>query len=356
MARGRYPGAVKLVVSVDKSDDPEVLRVAEEFVWAFGDKEVIRRPERLGLRRHVLSCGDLSREHGSVVVLEDDLYVSPEFYAYAGQALAFYRGRSEIAGISLYAHHLNVHARLRFEPLPDESDVFFLQMASSWGQAWTWEQWRGFRDWYGGHDGPVTAEDNLPDAMVGWPDSSWLKYYTKYMVATGNYFVYPRESLSTNCGDRGVHHRSGTTLFQVPLQLFKSSFRFKPLADSAAVYDAWFELLPSRLDRLTDSLKGYDYSVDLYGTKAPGRLGTAHVLTSRRCRSHVRSFGRTMRPPEMNVIAGVPGQDILLSAVGEVVGAADGQLPQFYPELSSRRLLAMVRARLAGRLGLTKRT
>ena len=50
----------------------------------------------------MLQCGDISYEYGSVIVLEDDLFVSPFFYKYAVEAQEFYRDDNRIGGISLY--------------------------------------------------------------------------------------------------------------------------------------------------------------------------------------------------------------------------------------------------------------
>ena len=52
-----YPCTVKLYISVDKSDTNAVEKCAEEYIWKFGDKEVILHEENLGLRKHVINCG-----------------------------------------------------------------------------------------------------------------------------------------------------------------------------------------------------------------------------------------------------------------------------------------------------------
>ena len=92
---------VPLVISIDHSGNEEVIRIAEEFSWPYGTKRVIAHKKRLGLRRHIISCGDLTGEYGAVMILEDDLYVSPDFYRYASQTLERYGEDFRIAGISL---------------------------------------------------------------------------------------------------------------------------------------------------------------------------------------------------------------------------------------------------------------
>ena len=54
---------VPLIISIDNKapDNQDVLAIANDFKWPFGEKEVIYRPEHMGLRKHILACGDLSR-------------------------------------------------------------------------------------------------------------------------------------------------------------------------------------------------------------------------------------------------------------------------------------------------------
>ena len=75
---------------------------------------------------------------------------------------------------------------------------------------------------------------------------------------------------------------------------------------------AFFEICPARLNRLTDSLAGMDYDVDLYATKRAPHLRAPYVLTTRPARMAARAFGRTLWPHEMNVVAQTPGAEIAL--------------------------------------------
>ncbi|MEJ7683902.1 MAG: hypothetical protein WKG06_39795 [Segetibacter sp.] len=77
---------VNLVISIDyhsSSKHDEVVKIANDFDWKYGFKKIIEHKSNLGLRAHVLSCGDLSEEYDAVIVLEDDIVVSPFFYKYA---------------------------------------------------------------------------------------------------------------------------------------------------------------------------------------------------------------------------------------------------------------------------------
>lgn len=200
--------------------------MAEDFGWRFGDKHVVAHPTRLGLREHILRCGDLSEKYGGVIVLEDDLYVSPEFYEYTLEALAFYRTNSRIAGISLYNYRYNETAKLAFRAIEDGSDCYFMQTASSWGQCWTWDQWRAFRQWYDENREQPAA---IPKNVESWPETSWKKYFIKYVVATDRFFVFPRISLTTNFSNSGTHEIAPGNYLQVPLLMAPMNYRFTSL-------------------------------------------------------------------------------------------------------------------------------
>ena len=153
----RYPDSdVPLVISLDYCESPNgqaTSRIAETFSWPHGPKRIIHRESPLGLRAHVLACGDLVNEYDRIIMLEDDLSVSLEYYAYAVAALDFTQGRDQVAGVALYSRRTNQNAMLPFMPLFDGWDNYYLQVAASWGQAWDRDQWNGFRRWYDGVSG-----------------------------------------------------------------------------------------------------------------------------------------------------------------------------------------------------------
>ena len=124
---------ITLHISIDHSGNEEVVDIAKMFEWKYGEKKVMYHPERLGLRRHIISCGDLTEEYGAVMILEDDLYVSPDYYNYAMQALEKYGDCPQIAGISLNTRKELLESPYPFYPLHTGYDVYFQQFASSCG-------------------------------------------------------------------------------------------------------------------------------------------------------------------------------------------------------------------------------
>jgi hypothetical protein len=319
-------GAVELVISVDYSDDDQVARIARSFEWTAGPKRLIARPRTMGLRNHVLACGDLVSEYEAIVLLEDDLVVSPEFYQYGLKALAFYQRDPVIAGISLYSFMYNEFADVPFGVIDDGNDVYFLQSAVSWGQIWTTAQWTAFRRWLQAHADQerFTA---LPRKVVReWPDTSWKKYFNAYVAAAGKYFVVPRYAMSTNMGDVGTHFGSTVTRFTTPISLARRCFRFTPLAESRCRYDAFFELEADCLKSLAPSLAEFDLCVDLNGTKELSQINAKYVLTSRPTRVTVRSFGLRHLPAELNVILDEPGEYFNVAPREQLLNASEGKL------------------------------
>lgn len=313
---GAYPAGTPLIISLDHSDIEAVSELARSFEWPFGPKRIIQHPVNLGLREHVLRCGDLALEYGAVILFEDDLLAAPHAYDYVRQAMDFFATDDRIGGIALYHYLINEFDSLNFRPVADGSDIYFLQVAASWGQAWTAAQWRSFRTWYAdAKDRPITAADQLPRQIEAWKPSSWKKYYIKYLVETGRYFVYPRVSLSTNTAKPGVHMKRAVSIYQTPIDLAADRhWRFLSLEASLALYDVFYEPKPEMLKRLQPALQAFDFDVDLMGAKPASALHRPLLLSSRPCRKPVLSFGlRSGSTPADDVADGAPGATFSLA-------------------------------------------
>jgi len=319
LEKASYSDPVTLIISIDGGGDKRVREIAEGFQWPFGKKEIIHHKENYGLRRHILSCGDISFDYDGIILLEDDLYVSPQFHNYALSAIRYYHEDDSISGIALYSHGFNETAAFPFYPLLDGSDVFFMQLACSWGQCWTKKQWRLFKNWLK-NKGPYspTGKFMLPGDITLWPESSWKKPFISYMIEKNLFFVFPRQSYTTNFGDAGAHFK-GTENFQVPLQYGAKAPSFVKLSDSLAVYDAFCEILPYCLNRMCEHLNEYDYCVDLYGTKLKSNIAKEYLLTSKQSRKAIMKFGKTMRPLEANIIEKIEGNRLFFARTADCI-------------------------------------
>lgn len=319
LAKSHYVEPVKLIISIDGGGPESVKTVARDFEWEFGPKEVIEHPENMGLRQHILFCGGLSQQYDGIILLEDDLFVSPWFYDYALSALQFYQECPDICGVSLYSYRYNETSYLSFTPLNDGSDTYFMQLPCSWGQAWLKGHWREFELWYEANQiNSFTDDPSLPINISQWPATSWKKYFVKYMVEKNKFFAYPAYSYATNFGDKGQHHQ-GSNLYQVPIGAGQGyGFTFKRFEDSLVKYDVFYEILPECLKSLCIWSFNHDFCVDLHGTKQKENCSAEFVLTTKKCNSFIRSFARIMTPIEMNIIHAMDGNDIFLAPAGEV--------------------------------------
>ena len=310
---------VQLVISIDAGGDQfdQVQAVAARFDWAFGPKQVMVRERPYGLINHVFACGDLVEQFGSIILLEDDLVLSPMAYRYAADALDFYADDPQIAGISLNALWFHGITHEPFSPYLDDGDVFFMQIAWFQGQAYTRQQWARFREWWAGAETAVSPADPMHELFQSFPPTDWFPQKTKYLVQTNRFYVFPRESLSTNFGDSGTHVQ-GTSFFQVPLQGRRASFRFQPLDESVAVYDSFQEMLPERVNQLTNQFAGRDFTVDLYGTRSLANIPTEFVLTTQEMKNPLATFGMARRPLLDNVIYQQPGGGIFFGKTADL--------------------------------------
>ena len=389
IAAASYPEGVSvpLVISIDKSETDEVIGVAEDFSWEYGEKIILKRNPRMGLRNHVLACGDLTHEYGSIIVLEDDLYVSPAFYDYAVKALDFTEGDERVGSISLYNHLFNVHVRRSFAAVDDGYDNWYLQLASSWGQAYSRKQWDAFKIWYDNHLKADLARTNVPANVSGWSDKSWLKYYIAYLIDMDRFTFYPRISYTTNFGDVGSHAVKSDCDLQVPLSGAKGRqhLSFSRLEDSTAVYDSFFEntrLGESVIKQLIteeSTVAGSAVALnvaegsnlrneacriitDLYGYKPVEAMlkedkDIRYVLSSKALPYKiVKSYARAMRPIDENIRCDIPGNDFYLYDVksgAEPVKRADAALSYLYEYrgISAKQMLSMIRYRILEKLG-----
>ena len=182
---------------------------------AFGRVTIVEQPTNLGLAQSVIKgVTKILSESDSIIVLEDDLIVSPDFLEYMNDALSLYR--DEQAVISIHGFTINVDS-----PLPP---TFFLRGADCWGWA-TWRRgWELFEsnahllldrlDASGEVDdfdfgGAYPYRDMLERQARGIVDSWAVRWYASAFLA-GKLTLYPGRSLVRNIGQEGSGTHSQT--------------------------------------------------------------------------------------------------------------------------------------------------
>jgi hypothetical protein len=308
-AQTRAPSTeIPLVISIDQSDNALVTEIAEGYHWKLGQKRVVKHKERQGLKKHILSAGDLVDDFENVVMLEDDLWVSPFLWEYIAQSIGFCELYENIAQVSLYSNVYNETACLPFQPFNDGHDNYYMKVASSWGQLWTRNQWREFKKWLPRfEDKRNKYEAILPANAKRWPETSWKKIFQSYLIDQNKLVLYPRVSLTTNFSDAGTHHVGGDFHLQSPILTFeKPLYNLAPPLESHSVYDEHCERADSYfIDDMLQAFNLPEILVDLYGTKDPGKFAGKYVLTSQEVTGDVLAiFSPGLRPHELNIKGG----------------------------------------------------
>lgn len=303
---------VTLVVSIDQSDlSDEVEMSAQSIPWTHGKKIYKRYKKRQGLKKHILKCGDLTETFGSVIILEDDLVVSPVFYSYALQALNRYADNDKIVGVGLYSHGWNGYSNVSFLPQNNGYDTYFGQFSITWGQCWEKTQWQKFRKWY--FDNQVlNINKSLPANIECWGEKSWGKFFAYYIVENDLYYVIPYVSLSTNYSEIGEHNSIINNAHQVMILDATNHLYQFPTFENGIKYDIFFERILDSSKKICGILCS-DICFNLNGQHRDSG-GKQYLLSSNNNLKYekVFSFGLMLRPIEENVLQEVPGEGISL--------------------------------------------
>jgi hypothetical protein len=133
-------GASELFVFIDGPKHAEdqagvaaVVEIVRSFQWP-GERTVVARDVNLGLSRSITSGIQQvldSREH--VIVIEDDICVAPEFYAYMRSCLRHYEHNPRIFSVTGLRYPFSKPRERRYP-----YDVFLSHRFSSWA----WGTWR----------------------------------------------------------------------------------------------------------------------------------------------------------------------------------------------------------------------
>jgi len=205
------------------------VRALFDRLEGFAQVVLVERQRNLGCAENVIhGVGEVLAQHDRVIVVEDDLQLSPHFLAFMNRALDSYRDRREIISISAASPPV---AALGMQP-EDVPEVYLAPRSVPWGWA-TWDdRWRSV-DWQM-HDYPrqrwnpcwrhrLARGGNdllgmLADQWAGRVDS-WNVRFNHAQAMAGSYSLYPRHSYVSNAGlDGSGRHCRATDSYPVDLQ------------------------------------------------------------------------------------------------------------------------------------------
>lgn len=331
---------VTLYISIDHGEySQEIYAIANKFNWTYGDKVIIKHDRNLGLKKHILGVGELTKNHEFIIVLEDDLFVSPHFFKFSRAAFDYYKSTESVFGISLYSPKINETTLGPFYPIK-KSDIFFLQLPCSWGQVWYRESWDRFSEWLNINDDTESLYNkiSLPNNIKRWSSKSWKKLQLVYMIENELFYVYPCESYTTNYGETGEHVMS-TSFFQVQTVEFFRMPIFDPFSSDSVVYDSWCELVHIDSEYIPD---GIVFDIDINGTK---KIFTSdYVLTTKKSSQPIICFGDNLFPLEYNVIKGNVSSygRIVLSHKGHLKRSFSSRLGYYFRMFNIKKSMSMI--------------
>ena len=241
------------------------VRSACSSVSGFASVKIVEQQSNLGLSRSVVSgVTEMCNTFGRVIVLEDDLVVSPYFLDYMNAALHIYEREESV--FSIHGYVFPVGTRL--------PETFFLLGADCWGWA-TWARaWRNFetdgnklldnlsrRNLTGRFDfnGAYDYSGMLRQQIDGQIDS-WAIRWQASALLMGGLTLYPGRSLVRNIGfdDTGTHG-SATTEFDVDVSDTPIRVDRIPLVENEAALVAFTDyyraLRPTRMHRAVSRLR-----------------------------------------------------------------------------------------------------
>lgn len=194
----------------------EAVRKCVESVSGFASVTRVYRQQNLGLAKSIIDgVSQALRAHDCVIVLEDDLQLSPHFLQYMNSGLNCYRNDEQVASIHGYWYPTSA-------PLPE---TFFLKGADCWGWA-TWSRaWAHFEP-----DGrrlladvhsrnlsrEIDYDGNYPHMrilkrQIAAKNDSWAIRWHVSCYLRDMLTLYPSRSLVQNMGhdDSGTNCKAG---------------------------------------------------------------------------------------------------------------------------------------------------
>jgi len=309
LQRAKYPSEdIPLVISLDYGGGDKIRTEVERFNWSHGRKICIFHQENLKLQKHMFSCISLTEYFKGIILLEDDVYVSPMFYFYADSAIDYYGNDDCVAGISLYNTTVSNFSHKPLYIMNGDSDVYAAQMVETWGECFTYNMWRQFNKWYEENTEIKWEEIDMYPFIKQWKNA-WSKFFFAWMLTTDKFFIEPYNSQTTCFSDAGVHSSKGlpSNAQQEVLQYGKKVYMFDRI-ENLYKYDVY--LNPLGLGKYL-GVKDEDLVVDFYQDKQPTNkryLLTCAILDYK----ILKSYDLRLKPIESNIIERLDGERLFL--------------------------------------------
>ncbi|SFT01521.1 glycosyltransferase [Sphingobacterium wenxiniae] len=231
--------------NADAVEDVNKVRAIIREPWDFKHITIIERHKNWGLANNVIDgVSKVIQEHGSVIVLEDDLETSPYALTYFNDGLTRYAAEERVMEISGYMYPVQHPRRL--------PKSFFFRVANSWG----WATWKRAWDHFNPDieeltknfkrrdikrfsiDGKENFWKQVKEFKAGKINSWAIRWYLSVFKQNG-LVLYPRHSMIQNIGTDGSGtHSDLDNVYKVELATAKVKYFPTEIEENKKAYDA----------------------------------------------------------------------------------------------------------------------
>jgi len=214
-------------------------------IQGFNSIHIIEREKNWGLANSLIAgITEIVNKYGRVIVVEDDLILSPYFLKFMNEALDMYKDDDRVSAISAFLNPIDCQA----------PNTFFLRYFACWGWA-TWDRaWKILNTdtkallkqirWktkefnvggYGGFYGMLYCQ------KVGLVDSWAVRFYASSFLAN-KLVLFPGKSMAIQTGldGSGTHSKMGDTVYNsIQLSMNPILLADIPVEENRAMYQAY---------------------------------------------------------------------------------------------------------------------
>ncbi|PCJ67577.1 MAG: hypothetical protein COA58_00130 [Bacteroidetes bacterium] len=338
---------VNLYISCEGNVAEDVLDYVKHIKWSLGKFEIIKQSEQLGVDKHNHACMRMAEKLGSVLVLEDDLVVSPYFGTYLSGCSQIINSESTVAGVGLYRYSIIEQNHFPFNLIPNDEFLYYQQKACSKGTFYTWSMLKPYFEFSESFNGDF-QNYHLPENVQKWGDEVWEKSFYCYLQESDKYVAYPRYSLTSDFADFGVHMKKQTLKYvhQSELYLSDQFGSINEFSKTDNIYDAFYEVSPATLQKLNKKLLDYEFEVDLYGHKSLKHIKSECLISSKESSKPIIGWERRLKPEVNNVLLDQQGDFYTLAKTSDFSsnnerGVLKENFLYYFPDTKLMSLLKM---------------
>lgn len=258
--------------NADAVENVNQVRALIREPWDFRHITIVERQKNWGLAENVIDgVTRIIREHGKVIVLEDDLLTSPYALTYFNDALHRYEQEERVMEISGYMYPVEHPRRL--------PKTFFFRVANSWG----WATWKRAWDHFDPDiealtkdlkrkdirrfsiDGKENFWKQVKQFKAGKINSWAIRWYLSVFNQDG-LVLYPRHSMTQNIGTDGSGtHSDIDDVYRVELATQKVKYFPNEVTEHPKAYEAIKHFYAHRKGNIVERL--IRYAIKKWGKK-----------------------------------------------------------------------------------------